>query len=56
MEVAATAASNGWVLWVNTPDTDAEKRALDILHRCGGLSVHAHQIARECGNGGFATP
>jgi hypothetical protein len=37
------------VLWVSTPDTDAEQRALDILGRCGGLWVHAHQMAREWG-------
>jgi hypothetical protein len=45
--VHAQLARGGFVLWVNTPDTDAEQRALGILRRCGGLSVHTHQIARE---------
>ena len=42
-------AGGGSILWVSTPDAAAEQRALAILRRCGGKSVHAHQIAREWG-------
>ena len=37
------------ILWVSTPDPAAEERAMDILQRCGGTSVHAHEIEREWG-------
>jgi hypothetical protein len=42
-------AAGGLVLWVCTPDEAAEERALEVLRRCGGISVHTHSIAREWG-------
>ena len=42
-------AQGGSILWVSTPDAAAEQRALQILQRCGGRSVHAHQVARDWG-------
>lgn len=44
-------ASGGLALWVSTPDDGSEQRALDVLRRCGGLSVHTHSIGREWGVG-----
>lgn len=48
-DVEAQLVSGGLVLWVSTPDDGSEQRALDILRRCGGLSVHTHSIGREWG-------
>jgi len=42
-------AQGGLVLWVRTPDSASEERALSVLRRCGGTSVHAHTIEREWG-------
>lgn len=42
-------AEGGLVLWVRTPDTACEERALAVLQRCGGTSVHAHTIERDWG-------
>ena len=42
-------ARGGLVLWVSTPNDAAEQRALDVLGRCGGTSVHAHSVTREWG-------
>jgi hypothetical protein len=47
--IHAQLARGGLVLWVSTPDAVAEQRALDTLRRCGGASVHAHDIVREWG-------
>ncbi len=41
--------TGGLILWVSTPDTEAEERALAIMQRCGGSSVHAHTIVRQWG-------
>lgn len=35
----------GLLLWVRTPNSTKEKRALDILRRHGGRHVHVHSIA-----------
>jgi hypothetical protein len=40
-------AQGGMVLWVRTPDSVSEARALSILRSNGGTSVHAHTIERE---------
>ena len=37
----------GLVLWVNTPDAEAEKRAIAILTKAGACDVHTHEIQRE---------
>jgi len=37
----------GLVLWVTTPNPDAEKRALAILNKLGARDVHVHEIQRE---------
>jgi hypothetical protein len=37
----------GIVLWVNTPNVDAEKRAVAVLERLGAEHVHVHQVQRE---------
>ena len=42
-------AHGGLVLWVSTPDEAAEQRALEVLRRCGGTSVHTHSVAKEWG-------
>jgi hypothetical protein len=42
-------ARGGLVLWVSTPDEAAEQRALELLRRCGGTSVHTHSVTREWG-------
>lgn len=42
-------AQGGLILWVRTPDSAAEDRALAVLQRCGGTSVHAHTIERDWG-------
>lgn len=39
----------GLVLWVRTPDKASERRALDVLRRCSGMSVHTHTIERKWG-------
>lgn len=41
--------AGGIVLWVRTPDKDAEKTAIDILKAEGGEAVHAHEIERTWG-------
>lgn len=45
--VKSQLAGGGLVLWVSTPDGSAEKRACEVLRRCGGQSVHAHVVERE---------
>ena len=47
--VQSQLARGGLVLWVSTPDEASEQRALEVLRRCGGISVHTHSIAREWG-------
>jgi hypothetical protein len=47
--VQSQLARGGLVLWVSTPDEAAEQRALEVLRRCGGTSVHTHVVAREWG-------
>jgi VIT1/CCC1 family predicted Fe2+/Mn2+ transporter len=42
-------ARGGLVLWVGTPDAEAEKRALEVLQKCGASAVHVHTIEREWG-------
>ena len=42
-------ARGGSVIWVSTPDEAAEQRAMDLLRRCGGTSVHTHSVTREWG-------
>jgi hypothetical protein len=42
-------AQGGLVLWVSTPDSPAEQRALAVLRRCGGASVHALSATQEWG-------
>jgi hypothetical protein len=42
-------ALGGFVLWVSTPDAAAEARAMAVLQRCGGSSIHTHVIEREWG-------
>jgi hypothetical protein len=42
-------ARGGLVLWIRTPDSASEERALSVLRRCGGTSVHAHTIERDWG-------
>lgn len=39
----------GLVLWVTTPDTESEARALAALRKCGATSVHLHAIERKYG-------
>jgi outer membrane lipoprotein SlyB len=48
-EIHAELKSGGLVLWVSTPDDAAEHRALEILQRSGGKSVHAHGVVRNWG-------
>ena len=47
--VQSQLARGGLVLWVSTPDEASEQRALEVLRRCGGMSVHTHSVAREWG-------
>jgi hypothetical protein len=47
--IHAQLAEGGLVLWVSAPDAAAEQRALDVLRRCGGGSVHAHAVERTWG-------
>jgi hypothetical protein len=47
--VQSQLARGGLVLWVSTPDEAAEQRALEVLRRSGGTSVHTHTVAREWG-------
>ena len=49
VDIESQLAAGGLVLWVSTPDEAAEQRALEVLRRCGGMSVHAHTIDREWG-------
>jgi hypothetical protein len=37
----------GLLLWVRTPDDDAERRALDILRRHSAHDVHIHQLPAQ---------
>lgn len=39
-------AAGGLVLWVGTPNKGAEASAMAVLKRCGGASVHIHQVNR----------
>jgi len=39
----------GLLLWVRTPDQDAERRALEILRRHSAHDVHIHQLPAEDG-------
>lgn len=48
-DIQSQLARGGLVLWVSTPNDAAEQRALDVLGRCGGRSVHAHSVTREWG-------
>jgi hypothetical protein len=48
-KIQAQLASGGLILWVSTPDQAAEDRALAVLARCSGASVHAHMIDRQWG-------
>ena len=48
-KIQAQLKSGGLILWVSTPDAAAEKRALDMLQRCGGTFVHAHTVDRQWG-------
>ena len=41
--------AGGLILWVSAPDDAAEQRALEVLRRCGGGSVHTHTVDREWG-------
>jgi len=38
-------SKGGLLLWVQTPDPEKEKTALDILRKQGGQHVHIHEIA-----------
>lgn len=40
-------ARGGVALWVNAKDDAAEKRALDILEKMGGMHVHPHAVQCE---------
>ena len=42
-------ANGETVVWVSTPDAQAEQRALEVMNQCGGASVHAHAIERDWG-------
>jgi hypothetical protein len=48
-DVHSQIEQGGSVVWVSTPDAATEQRALEVLHRCGGTSVHTHEIARDWG-------
>jgi hypothetical protein len=37
----------GLVLWVTTPNAEAQERALTILRKAGAKDVHVHEILRE---------
>ena len=39
----------GLLLWVRTPDEDAERRALEILTRHSAHDVHVHQLPARVG-------
>jgi VIT1/CCC1 family predicted Fe2+/Mn2+ transporter len=39
-------ARGGLVLWVGTHDAAVEKRALEVLQKCGASAVHVHTIER----------
>jgi hypothetical protein len=41
--------AGGLVLWVSTSNDAAEQKALEVLRRCGGESVHTHTIDRKWG-------
>jgi len=48
-DIESQLAAGGLVLWVSTPDEAAERRALEVLRRCGGMSVHSHTIDKQWG-------
>ncbi len=48
-DVQAQLAEGGLALWVSTPDDAAVQRALEVLRRCGGSSVHVHTVSRAWG-------
>lgn len=48
-DIEAQLASGGLVLWVSTPDDASEQRALEVLRKGGGVSVHTHTIDRSWG-------
>ena len=49
VKIETQLAQGGLILWVKTPDSASEERALSVLRRCGGTSVHAHTIERDWG-------
>jgi hypothetical protein len=49
VDIENQVATGGLILWVSTPDQASEERALKILRSGGGMSVHAHSIARHWG-------
>jgi hypothetical protein len=49
MQIETQLAQGGLVLWVGTPDSASEERALSVLRSYGGTSVHAHTIERDWG-------
>lgn len=40
-------AKGGLLLWVNVPDKNSEKRALDILNKSGAKHIHVHEVQRQ---------
>ncbi|RMD92172.1 MAG: hypothetical protein D6811_07405 [Alphaproteobacteria bacterium] len=48
-KLAEAMAAGGIVLWVRTPDDQAEKTAIRVLTEAGGEHVHAHSIERTWG-------
>jgi hypothetical protein len=49
MAIETQLAHGGLILWVRTPDSASEERALSVLRSNGGTSVHAHTIERSWG-------
>ncbi|MGH9352761.1 MAG: hypothetical protein ACRD2G_11475 [Terriglobia bacterium] len=39
----------GLVLWVNVPNADAEKRAVNVLNKLSARDVHVHEIQHDWG-------
>jgi hypothetical protein len=48
-DIESQLATGGLVLWVSTPDEAAERRALEVLRNCGGVSVHTHTVDKTWG-------
>ncbi|PPB82349.1 hypothetical protein LV82_00278 [Albidovulum inexpectatum] len=48
-QLAEAMQSGGIVLWVDTPDKEAEETALRVLKESGARHVHAHEIERSWG-------